>query len=301
MKIRKVVYTIFLFLSGVSAVFSEENFCSTSLSQHTTLRNAVQYYKSEKYQEAEIELSRLTFETDCSEVRIFQAFAILRQGKDLNKFFRESDFADVRFRILYSFSGLIRNRNEIRKPISEAGCLRTDCRLEELEEVIGYLSSLHDFDTLEETEFEAGIKSDKFKNSNLEKLHSFWKRETSLASDKEKNPYLAALFSVLIPGTGQIYANQFAEGVTSGFVNFVLISASYAVYLVNPTSLVFYALSGSTLLIYSSNVVGGYSAANRNNNYWKSKVLEKIKKEWIGLRILEEEILYKLFPAETFL
>ncbi|WP_133124563.1 hypothetical protein, partial [Leptospira ellisii] len=67
MKIRKAVYTIFLFLSSFSEAFaSEENSCSISLSQHTTLRNAVRYYKSEKYQEAEIELSRLIFETDCA-------------------------------------------------------------------------------------------------------------------------------------------------------------------------------------------------------------------------------------------
>ncbi|WP_061249698.1 hypothetical protein [Leptospira alstonii] len=256
-------------------------------SKHTTLQNAIQYYKSEKYLESEIELSRLLLEVDCDSVRIFYAFVLLKQEKELSGLFKEADFQDIRYRILYQFSNLVQNRHDFLKVEPSSSCLDPNCRLEKLERSIVFLSMIQDFNEAIPKEAETDV--------DLQKNKELWEKENLQIHAKSKNAYVAALFSTVLPGTGQIYSNQFAEGVTSGFVNFIMISATYAVYLVNPMSLVFYILSVSTLVFYSSNVAGAYVAANRNNNYWKYQSLDKIKKEFIGFKILEQEILYRLF------
>ncbi len=284
----KSIYIVTLFLFASLDLFSSNSeVCDSLQSKHTTLQNAIQYYKSEKYLESEIELSRLLLEVDCDSVRIFYAFVLLKQEKELSGLFKEADFQDIRYRILYQFSNLVQNRHDFLKVEPSSSCLDPNCRLEKLERSIVFLSMIQDFNEAIPKEAETDV--------DLQKNKELWEKENLQIHAKSKNAYVAALFSTVLPGTGQIYSNQFAEGVTSGFVNFIMISATYAVYLVNPMSLVFYILSVSTLVFYSSNVAGAYVAANRNNNYWKYQSLDKIKKEFIGFKILEQEILYRLF------
>ncbi|MBM9575802.1 hypothetical protein JWG45_01420 [Leptospira sp. 201903070] len=286
----KRLYTLSLFLLVSFSVFpySSDEICNSLETKHSTFRNAIQYYKSEKYLESEIELSRLLLEVDCDSVRILKIFALLRQEKELGGIFRESDFKDIRFRILYEFSNLMQNRNDQVPVEQSSSCFFPDCRLEKLERSILFLSSVQAFDEL------LPSKSDENEEIEASRFRKLLKEESVQIRERNKNPYLSASLSSILPGSGQIYSNQFAEGVTAGFVNFVMISASYAVFIINPMSLVFYILTGSTLMIYSSNVVGAYAAANRNNNYWKYLAIDKIKKEIVSLKILEETILFRM-------
>ncbi|PJZ52289.1 hypothetical protein [Leptospira adleri] len=287
----KSLYTSALFFLFSFSLFpsGSEEICNSLETKHTTFRNAIQYYKSEKYLESEIELSRLLLEADCDSIRIFKIFSLLRQGKESGDVFRKSDFADIRFRVLYEFTNLIQNRYDPVQIERSSSCFFPDCKLESLERSILFLSSIQSFDELHSSKKSAG----ETEVADFDRLQKLLEEEGIQIQEKSKNPYAAAILSGIVPGSGQVYSNQTAEGVTSAFVNFVMISASYAVYTINPMSLVFYLLTGSTLMIYSSNVVGAYAAANRNNNFWKYRAVDRIKKEIISLKILEQEILYK--------
>ncbi|PJZ26274.1 hypothetical protein CH352_06785 [Leptospira hartskeerlii] len=293
---RTLSISIFVFVQlwSVKVFSSPLDACNLNSSQLDSLRNASFYYKSERYLEAEIELNRILQVKKCDSIRIFHAFTYLRQSKNIDILLIESDWKDIRFRILYDFSNLARSGRDFAEvPKENTYCLYPDCRLEGLESILVYLIQIKDWENLDSSSFEntSHIHSEE----ELKRFREYWTSEQKKIQEKSKSPYLAGGFSAAIPGTGQIYADQFAEGVTSFFVNLVVLSATYALYVAEPTSVLFYLVSGVSLVTYTTNIIGGFSAANRNNNYWKYETLEGLKKEFISLPILEKEILFKLF------
>lgn len=293
---RIIIVSIFLLVQFADHdIFSSPlDACNLNSSQLDSLRNASFYYKSERYLEAEIELNRILQNKKCDSIRIFHIFSYLRQNKKIDTLLEESDWKDLRFRILYDFSNLIRSGKDFATtPNEKISCYYTDCRLEGLESILVYLIQLKEWENLDPSSFEnsSAIHSE----DELNRYREFWTAELKKIQEKSKNPYLALGFSAVIPGTGQMYSDQFAEGVTSFFVNLVVLSAAYALYVVEPTSVLFYLVSGVSLVTYTTNLIGAYSAANRNNNYWKYETLEIVKREFVSLSILEKEILFKIF------
>lgn len=296
---RILVINIFVFVQFWSSnIFSSPlDVCALNSSQLDSLRNASFYYKSERYLEAEIELNRILQVKKCDSIRIFHVFTYLKQRKNIDILLEESDWKDIRFRILYDFSNLVRSGKDFAIiPKEKTLCLYPDCRLEGLESVLVSLIQIRDWENLEPSSFENS--SHLHSKEELKRFKEYWPSELKKIQEKSKNPYLAGGFSAIIPGTGQVYADQFAEGVTSFFVNLVVLSATYALYIVEPTNVLFYLVSGVSLVTYTTNIIGAYSAANRNNNYWKYETLDGLKKEFISLSILEQDILFKLFPLE---
>ncbi|MGJ4747123.1 hypothetical protein ACQV5M_12240 [Leptospira sp. SA-E8] len=294
---RILVISIFVFVQFWSSeLFSSPlDACSLNSSQLDSLRNASFYYKAEKYLESEIELNRILQVKKCDPIRIFHIFTFLKQNKNTDTLLEESDWKDIRFRILYDFSNLVRSGRDFATiPKEKTSCLYPDCRLEGLESILVYLIQVRDWENLGPSSFENS--SNIHSEEELKRFREYWSAELKKIQENSKSPYLAGGFSAVLPGTGQVYADQFAEGVTSFFVNLVVLSATYALYVAEPTSVLFYLVSGVSLVTYTTNIVGAYSAANRNNNYWKYETLEGIKKEFISLPILEKEILFKLFP-----
>ncbi|MEI1278355.1 hypothetical protein V6Z05_08530 [Leptospira venezuelensis] len=294
---RILEISIFVFVQFWSfEIFSSPlDVCNLNPSQLDSLRNATFYYKSERYLEAEIELNRILQSNKCNPIRIFHVFTILKQNKNIDILFEESDWKDIRFRILYDFSNLVRSGRDFAEiPKETISCLYPNCRLEGLEAVLMSLIQVKDWENLETSSF--GNSSNTYSEDEFKRFRDYWTTELKKIQERSKNPYLAGGFSAIIPGTGQVYADQFAEGVTAFFVNLVVLSATYALYVAEPTNVLFYLVSGVSLITYTTNIVGAYSAANRNNNYWKYETLEGLKKKFVSLSILEEEILFKLFP-----
>ncbi|EPG66887.1 hypothetical protein LEP1GSC061_1755 [Leptospira wolffii serovar Khorat str. Khorat-H2] len=267
--------------------------CELDFLQKSMLQNAIQYYKSERYLETEIELSRILTGADCKDVRLFRIFSLIRQGREIGSSLTEKDFDDIRIRILYDFSNLVQTHKDYKEPKRNSNCFYPDCRLEKLEMTLIYFITLTDFASKNES---SGISAQE--GEEKERLVRFREEEGKKVEENSKNPYGSAFLSALLPGAGQVYSDQFAEGVTSFFVNLVLISASYALYVAEPTGVLFYTVSGISVITYITNIIGAYAAANRNNNYWKEEAIQTIKKEFIGLGILEKEILFRLYPRE---
>lgn len=292
---RILVISIFLFVQfwNTELFSSPLDACNLNPSQLDSLRNASFYYKSERYLEAEIELNRILLSKKCDPIRIFHMFTYLKQNKNVDTL-QESDWRDIRFRILYDFSNLVRSGRDFADiPKEKTSCLYSDCRLEGLESILVYLIHIKDWENLEPSSFEKF--SNIYSEEEFKRFQEFWAAQLKKNQERSKSPYLAGGLSAIIPGTGQVYADQFAEGVTSFFVNLVVLSATYALYVAEPTNVLFYLVSGVSLITYTTNIVGAYTAANRNNNYWKYETLEGLKKEFVSLSILEKEILFKLF------
>lgn len=278
-----------LFLGNLSV--SASGSCDLDPSQRNILKNASFYYKSERYLEAEIELNRILMEKPCEQIRIFQIFSYLRQNKRIDSLILEKDFEDIRFRVLYDFESLIRAGRHFALHPAKTGCKDSSCRLENLEAILVRLIAIRDWEELGQEDYPNEIS---LSSEEEARFREVTEKARERIREESKSPLASGTFSAVIPGLGQVYSNQFAEGLSSFFVNLIVLSAAYALYIAEPSGVLFYLVSGVSLVTYTSNIVGAYSAANRNNNYWKYEALGELKRNFISISILENEILKKL-------
>ncbi len=95
----------------------------------------------------------------------------------------------------------------------------------------------------------------------------------------EKNPYLAAFFSVIIPGSGKFYSEKWFDGLFS--LSFISSTAIFAtLYFMNNglTSWQAWTLVGTGVVFYFGDIYGSFKAAE-NYNKQKLNKLEKEKEE----------------------
>ncbi len=98
----------------------------------------------------------------------------------------------------------------------------------------------------------------------------------------EKNPYLAAFYSVLLPSSGKFYAEKWFDGLFS--LSFIASTAIFAtLYFMNNglESWQGWVLTGTGVVFYFGDIFGAYKAAeNYNNN--KLISLDKKKEELLN-------------------
>ncbi len=89
-----------------------------------------------------------------------------------------------------------------------------------------------------------------------------------------RSPILSAMFSSVIPGSGQIYCGHVVDGINSAFFCSILGSASYMGWSYQSEHRHFISLpiisTVSFLFFYISNIWGAAESANRFNNYQQS-------------------------------
>lgn len=107
----------------------------------------------------------------------------------------------------------------------------------------------------------------------------------------KKHPFLAGLFSALIPGTGQVYAHHTVDGITAFFFNaFFLGAAAYANRLETEAGR---PHTGSTVLgsiglvFYLANVTGAVQSARRYNFYYERKFQQEIRESFLNPDFIE--------------
>ncbi|MBW7858707.1 MAG: hypothetical protein H3C43_10560 [Leptonema sp. (in: Bacteria)] len=107
-----------------------------------------------------------------------------------------------------------------------------------------------------------------------------------------KSPWLAAIFSTVIPGSGQIYSRQFSDGVMALFWNATFLGGAFYVNRLETLAnrphygSGFLGLFG--LMFYASNIAGGYSSAYRYNVFHQRKFVERLRKIHFSIDTIEE-------------
>jgi tetratricopeptide (TPR) repeat protein len=106
-----------------------------------------------------------------------------------------------------------------------------------------------------------------------------------------KSPALAAILSAILPGAGQVYAEQTVDGITLFFYNAIFIgSAAYANHL---ETVARRPHTGSALLgtvgalFYLSGITGAASSANRFNIYQERLFQQEIRDRYLNLDAVE--------------
>jgi len=107
---------------------------------------------------------------------------------------------------------------------------------------------------------------------------------TGLEKLPEKNPFLAAFFSSIIPGSGKFYSDRFFDGFFSlSFITSTAIFAGLYFSMNGITSWQGWTLAATGFVFYIGDIYGAYKAAERYNrlkeenlNRQKEELLEEI-------------------------
>lgn len=167
-----------------------------------------------------------------------------------------------------------------------------------------YAKSLILLDSLQPVEFL--IRNNKFLSEedvlylgfNIE-LYRNWDQATELFSDQEKsitaidpryseiigmikskspkNPWLAGGMSMIIPGTGKIYAGEWKDGLISLFFVGATVFQSIRGYnLYGPRSGFFITYGSIATAFYLGNIYGSFRSAIRHNNKYENRIKDQI-------------------------
>ena len=108
----------------------------------------------------------------------------------------------------------------------------------------------------------------------------------------QKSPFLAGLFSAILPGSGQFYSGHDADGVTALFFNTVFIGSAATLYNLerksdsgHGASIVFGVLG---LFFYLTNISGAIGSAHRYNIYQERKFQQDIRDRFFNLNYVEK-------------
>lgn len=104
-----------------------------------------------------------------------------------------------------------------------------------------------------------------------------------------RNPHLAAAMSAILPGSGQIYAGHYYDGLQAlGFVG-VFAFSSYAMYRFNQSErnshLTTYLAISITGLFHLGNIYGAKRTAEYYNRRKKNRYLDAVRSEVLGLEV----------------
>ena len=107
-----------------------------------------------------------------------------------------------------------------------------------------------------------------------------------------KNPYLAAGFSTVLPGAGQIYAGHAVDGVTAFFFHGMFLGSAVIMYDLENRSDSPHIGSGIFgvigLVFYLANVSGAYQTAHRYNAYQERKFHQEVRDAFFHLDYIEK-------------
>ncbi|MCB1191675.1 MAG: hypothetical protein H7A23_17175 [Leptospiraceae bacterium] len=106
-----------------------------------------------------------------------------------------------------------------------------------------------------------------------------------------KSPYLAGLFSAILPGSGQIYARHDVDGILAFFFNTLFIGSSVYMYRLESKANEGHFVSGFMgfmgFTFYAANIFGAVSSANRYNLYQERQFYKKIRDKFFNIDTME--------------
>ncbi len=111
--------------------------------------------------------------------------------------------------------------------------------------------------------------------TNISKLH---KISLSGETIRYKNPYLAATFSALIPGSGKIYSGQWQDGIYSFLVVSALSYLTYSTVQKNRVNPYTYIFGTAAFSFYSANIYGSFKSAIRRNKELNRNNIKDVEK-----------------------
>ncbi len=107
-----------------------------------------------------------------------------------------------------------------------------------------------------------------------------------------KYPWLAGVFSAILPGSGQIYASHEADGITAFLINAVFLTAAGTLYNHEHALGQTHEVSGAFALVgsffYTANVVGAFASAKRYNIYQDRVFHEKLRRTYFNIDFVEK-------------
>ncbi len=113
-------------------------------------------------------------------------------------------------------------------------------------------------------------------------------------SESPKSRGLAALLSVLLPGSGQLYAKHYADAISAFLLNLLFLGSAIHMYELErqggrPHTIS--AVVGSVgLLFYAANIVGAYASAQRHNLYRERTMHDAVRRSVFHLDRAEQVI-----------
>lgn len=102
-----------------------------------------------------------------------------------------------------------------------------------------------------------------------------------------KRPWLAGVFSAVLPGAGQFYANHEADAVSAFFFNAMFLGSAAVIYDLETradashSASVVFGLVG--LVFYSANIVGAITSARRYNVYQERRFQQDLRDTFLNL------------------
>ena len=108
----------------------------------------------------------------------------------------------------------------------------------------------------------------------------------------KKKAYLASLYSAILPGSGQVYAEHYTDAILAFLYNFVSLGSAIFLYLLEQeTHSPHYASVGMGILglqFYISNIIGAGRSAKRYNDYQTRQVHQKIRTGFFNTDSIEQ-------------
>lgn len=132
-------------------------------------------------------------------------------------------------------------------------------------------------------------KNEEVKKISIEILEEIYKFEKEF---NFKNPYIASFFSIILPGSGYFYTEQYMDGLISFFWNFVFLGGGIYMYNLEKKIQKPHYVSGIFLLtgisIYISSIIGSYTSAIRYNNYQVRIFYQKLRNLYFNTDFIEK-------------
>ncbi|MDH5655541.1 MAG: hypothetical protein OEZ34_06505 [Spirochaetia bacterium] len=110
---------------------------------------------------------------------------------------------------------------------------------------------------------------------------------------RKKSRVLAGIMSGILPGSGQMYAGHFTDGLISFFINgFLIGSAAYANHAETRAGMSHggsVILGAVALIFYSANIAGAVASAKRYNIYQERKFHRDLRERFFNLDRMERD------------
>lgn len=272
---KKVLMTILVILLLFSKL-SGQNL----LNYENSLKYANHLFNNNQYQNSATEYERICYlapNDTLAKLRLIQSYRLMNDFKTaksyLNKYFPNCEanypeaFAEENFRILFldhqylnCYRFLLENSTiqQTKKTEYKIGTLLMQNKWSEAK-------------TISENYFEKYEKT-----SEITELYDI---TTKGINQKYKNPYIAAMFSSIVPGCGKLYTKQWKDGIYA----FLIVSTfSWLTYnsiknkgLNNGSSIIFGAIGFS---FYTANIYGSFKSAKTYNNKVNKEITKGVEK-----------------------
>lgn len=268
-----------LIVTFILLTFSANLLAQDLLSYSNSLKYADYLFTQKEYQLSAIEYQRISYlqpNDTVAKLRLVQSYRLMNDLENaksyLNKYFPDcasecpETFAIENFSILFldqqyqdCYRFLLENKS-IHQPAKtefEVGTLLMQNKWEEAK-------------MLSESYLQSNDKT-----LNINDLYNISLKGTQI---KYKNPYSAALFSGVIPGSGKVYTGQWKDGI---FAFITVGSLSWLTYrLIKDKGInVGSIISGSVAFsFYTANILGSYKSAKKYNHKVNKELTKDIEK-----------------------